>query len=88
MITKRQALIEAAFQRSDELSPSSAETGLREAVASTLAMLGWQDSDGDGIFDVLDVPHRLTGSGYMPQGFQVAAGWPVWWAWRPVAWQG
>ncbi|GIW99401.1 MAG: hypothetical protein KatS3mg111_2734 [Pirellulaceae bacterium] len=32
--------------------------------ASTLAMVGWQDSDGDGIFDVLDVPHRLTGSGY------------------------
>jgi hypothetical protein len=32
--------------------------------ASTLAMLGWQDSDGDGIFDVLDVPHRLEGTGY------------------------
>src|SRR5690606_34202869 len=32
---------------------------------STLAMIGWQDSDGDGIFDVLDVPLRLTGSGYM-----------------------
>ncbi|RMF39886.1 MAG: protein containing Planctomycete extracellular domain protein [Planctomycetota bacterium] len=32
--------------------------------ASTLAMIGWQDSDGDGIFDVMDVPHRLTGSGY------------------------
>ncbi|MCA9129320.1 MAG: hypothetical protein KDB22_19675 [Planctomycetales bacterium] len=32
--------------------------------ASTLAMVGWQDSDGDGIFDVLDVPHRLTGAGY------------------------
>jgi hypothetical protein len=31
---------------------------------STLAMIGWQDSDGDGIFDVLDVPHALTGSGY------------------------
>ncbi len=31
---------------------------------STLAMVGWQDSDGDGIFDVMDVPHRLTGSGY------------------------
>lgn len=31
---------------------------------STLAMVGWQDSDGDGIFDLLDVPHRLTGSGY------------------------
>ncbi len=33
--------------------------------ASTLAMLGWQDSDGDGIFDLLDVPHRLTGTGYL-----------------------
>ncbi len=33
--------------------------------ASTLAMIGWQDSDGDGIFDVLDVPHKLTGSGYL-----------------------
>ncbi len=31
---------------------------------STLAMIGWQDSDGDGIFDVLDVPHQLTGTGY------------------------
>lgn len=32
--------------------------------ASTLAMVGWQDSDGNGIFDVLDVPHQLTGTGY------------------------
>jgi Dockerin type I domain len=32
--------------------------------ASTLAMIGWQDSDNDGIFDVLDVPLKLTGSGY------------------------
>lgn len=31
---------------------------------STLAMLGWQDSDSDGIFDVLDVPHVLRGTGY------------------------
>jgi len=30
---------------------------------STLAMIGWQDSDGDGIFDVLDVPLRLDGVG-------------------------
>ncbi|MCA9191341.1 MAG: hypothetical protein KDB03_06255 [Planctomycetales bacterium] len=33
--------------------------------ASTLAMIGWQDSDGDGIFDVLDVPHALAGTGYL-----------------------
>ena len=31
---------------------------------SSLAMLGWQDSDHDGIFDVLDVPLSLTGTGY------------------------
>ena len=31
---------------------------------TTLAMLGWQDSDQDGIFDVLDVPLKLTGDGY------------------------
>lgn len=31
--------------------------------ASSAAMLGWQDSDDDGIFDVLDVPFTLTGSG-------------------------
>ncbi len=31
--------------------------------ASTRALIGWQDSDGDGIFDVLDVPLSLTGSG-------------------------
>lgn len=35
------------------------------SAASTLAMLGWQDSDDDGIFDVLDVPHRLSGTGYL-----------------------
>ncbi len=31
---------------------------------SSLAMIGWQDSDGDGVFDVLDVPLTLTGTGY------------------------
>lgn len=36
-----------------------------DSPASTLAQIGWQDSDGDGIFDVLDVPHQLTGSGYL-----------------------
>ena len=30
---------------------------------SSLEMIGWRDSDGDGIMDVLDVPHRLTGRG-------------------------
>ncbi len=31
---------------------------------SSLAMIGWQDSDGDGVFDVLDVPLTLTGNGF------------------------
>ncbi len=31
---------------------------------SSLAMIGWQDSDGDGVFDVLDIPLSLAGSGY------------------------
>ncbi len=30
---------------------------------SSLEMIGWRDSDGDGIFDVLDVAHTLEGSG-------------------------
>lgn len=30
--------------------------------ASTLAMVGWRDSDGDGVFDVLDVLLELTAS--------------------------
>ena len=30
---------------------------------STLAMIGWRDSDGNGVFDVLDVPLSLTGFG-------------------------
>lgn len=30
---------------------------------STLAMIGWRDSDSDGIFDVLDVPLKLEGTG-------------------------
>jgi hypothetical protein len=32
--------------------------------ASTRAMIGWQDSDGDGIFDVSDVPLNLEGTGW------------------------
>ncbi len=30
---------------------------------SAMEMIGWRDSDHDGIFDVLDVPHSLEGSG-------------------------
>lgn len=31
---------------------------------ATLEQLGWKDSDSDGIFDVLDVPIQMQGSGY------------------------
>jgi hypothetical protein len=31
----------------------------------TLAQLGWVDSDGDGVFDVLDVPLKLEGLGQL-----------------------
>ena len=30
---------------------------------ATLAQIGWKDSDHDGIFDVLDVPFSLEGTG-------------------------
>lgn len=30
------------------------------SAASTLAIIGWQDSDNDGVFDLLDVPHSLS----------------------------
>jgi hypothetical protein len=52
-----------------ELSIMSAGGNLQAAYdtlvtsASTLAHLGWQDSDSDGIFDVLDVPLKLEGTG-------------------------
>jgi hypothetical protein len=36
--------------------------------ASTLAQIGWLDSDNDGIFDVLDVPISLKGSGRLDPG--------------------
>ena len=35
----------------------------KTSAEATLAQVGWQDSDGDGIFDVLDVPLNLTGAG-------------------------
>ncbi|MEO1615075.1 MAG: dockerin type I domain-containing protein, partial [Planctomycetota bacterium] len=40
---------------------SVAEDAYKELVSpeTTLALLGWQDSDGDGVFDVLDVPLQL-----------------------------
>jgi hypothetical protein len=53
-----------------EASIMASGTLLQAAYASytsstpSLEMIGWKDTDGDGIFDVLDVPFTLTGSGY------------------------
>ncbi len=41
------------------------------SAASTLALVGWQDSDGDGVFDVLDVPLALDATGYFDAGESV-----------------
>ncbi|MCO8123947.1 dockerin type I domain-containing protein [Stieleria sp. TO1_6] len=35
-----------------------------ESPESTLAMIGWRDSDNDGVFDVLDVPIELDAVGW------------------------
>ena len=34
---------------------------------ASFKMLGWRDSDHDGIMDVLDVPHQIAGTGYYNQ---------------------
>lgn len=34
------------------------------SAAATLELVGWRDSDGDGVFDVLDVPLDLDAVGY------------------------
>ena len=42
-----------------------------------LAMLGLQDSDGDGVFDVVDVPLTLVASnGLVPDATQAASNSP------------
>lgn len=46
----------------DQLLTTAYET--HTSATSTLEMVGWKDSDGDGVFDVLDVPLSLSGSGY------------------------
>lgn len=58
---------EAGFTQATSIMASG---GLVEAayaahISSTpsLEMVGWKDSDGDGIFDVLDVPFSLSGTG-------------------------
>lgn len=51
-------------------SGSSLTTAFNQIISpdATLAQIGWQDSDNDGIFDVLDVPLKLEGTGrFNPQ---------------------
>ncbi len=43
-------------------SLAAAFAGNTSSVTS-LEMVGWRDSDSDGVFDILDVPHSLSGSG-------------------------
>lgn len=40
---------------------------LQSLSSSAAEMIGWKDSDSDGIFDVLDVPHLLIGQGSQNQ---------------------
>lgn len=55
------------FQQADSIMSEGAslDRAFSQIVSadSTLAQIGWLDSDGDGIFDVLDVPFSLDGSG-------------------------
>lgn len=55
------------FQQADSIMSEGAslDRAFSQLVSadSTLAQIGWLDSDGDGIFDVLDVPFSLDGSG-------------------------
>jgi len=60
-----------ALQNSGGQQPSIMTSGslLDQAYAnhissqSSLEMIGWRDGDGDGVFDVLDVPLTLNGTG-------------------------
>jgi hypothetical protein len=56
-----------SFQQADSIMSEGAslDRAFSQLVtsASTLAQIGWVDSDNDGIFDVLDVPLDLKGSG-------------------------
>jgi hypothetical protein len=37
---------------------------------SSLEQVGWRDSDNDGIFDVIDVPHKIEGTGFYDSRLQ------------------
>ncbi|MBC8871509.1 MAG: hypothetical protein H8E44_18960 [Planctomycetes bacterium] len=59
----------AGFVQSDSIMANGAHMSdawsTHISSQSSLEMIGWRDSDGDGIFDVLDVPLTLTGSGFV-----------------------
>jgi len=59
----------AGFVQDDSIMANgtymSVAWGTHISSQSSREMVGWRDSDGDGIFDLLDVPHTLTGSGYV-----------------------
>ena len=60
------------FQQQSSImsSGSSLTTAFNQIISpeATLAQIGWRDSDNDGIFDVLDVPLKLEGTGrFSPQ---------------------
>jgi len=46
-----------------EASLQSAAYAAHTSSPTSLEMLGWRDGDSDGVFDVLDTPLTLTGSG-------------------------
>jgi hypothetical protein len=62
------------FTQADSIMSSGAalDRAFEQLVSpdSTLAHIGWQDTDQDGIFDVLDVPLKLTGVGRYQPGTQ------------------
>ena len=58
----------AGFVQEDSImrggEPLASAYAAHSSPASTLALLGWRDSDGDGIFDLADVPLQLELAGY------------------------
>ncbi|MCE9529054.1 MAG: hypothetical protein K8R36_23650 [Planctomycetales bacterium] len=57
----------SGFVQADSIMASGTKVDAAYAAHTSstpsLEMIGWKDSDGDGIFDVLDVPFSLSGTG-------------------------
>lgn len=60
------------FEQADSIMASGtlldAAYAAHTSSTPSLEMIGWKDSDGDGIFDVLDVPFTLDGTGQYDEG--------------------